>query len=195
MRRALPLFIFLLAGVLLGYVWLRTSRPPAAPHAGAAPTAAGAAATASSGPGGPSAATASAPRANVSSAAVPSAPPASFNPADFPIVAALNGPDSTIAKDLDAMQMVFETWRTHYPHEGNPVGENAEITAALMGDNRLGIVLVPKGHRAVNDRGELCDRWGTPFRFHQLSGAKMEVRSAGPDRRFATGDDVVLTPH
>jgi hypothetical protein len=41
----------------------------------------------------------------------------------------------------------------------------------------------------VNAAGELTDRWGTPFFFHQVSKAQMEVRSAGPDRRMWTADD------
>ena len=40
-------------------------------------------------------------------------------------------------------------------------------------------------------RGELIDRWGTPFFFHQLSREFMQVRSAGPDRRHFTADDVL----
>jgi hypothetical protein len=113
---------------------------------------------------------------------------------DFPIAAALNAPGSTVMRDLDIVRQIFEAWQSNYPREGNPVGENAEITAALMGENRLGLALIPKGHRALNERGELCDRWGTPFRFHQISGTRMEIRSAGPDRRFATEDDAVWTP-
>ena len=120
---------------------------------------------------------------------------AAVNPeTDFPIAAALNAPGSTVQRDLDVLSQLFEAWISNFPREGNPVGENAEITAALMGDNRLGLALIPRGHRALNDQGELCDRWGTPFRFHQLSGTKMEVRSAGPDRKFATEDDAVWTP-
>ena len=114
--------------------------------------------------------------------------------ADFPIAAPLNAPDSNIARDLDIVRQLFETWQSNFPREGNPIGENAEITAALMGRNRLDLALIPPGHRALNEQGELCDRWGTPFRFHQLSGSQMEVRSAGPDRKFATEDDAVLTP-
>lgn len=113
---------------------------------------------------------------------------------DFPIAAPLNAPEADLARDLDILRQLFETWQSNFPRQGNPIGENAEITAALMGANPLGFALVPRGHRAVNDRGELCDRWGTPFRFHQLSGTRMEVRSAGPDRRFGTADDAVLTP-
>jgi hypothetical protein len=124
-------------------------------------------------------------------ATLPSPP---FDPADFPLAAALNAADSTIARDLDILQQLFDAWRTNFPREGNPIGENAEIAAALAGANPLGLTLVPKAHPAFNARGELCDRWGTPFRFHQLSGEHMEVRSAGPDRKFATDDDAVWTP-
>jgi hypothetical protein len=92
------------------------------------------------------------------------------------------------------VRQLFEAWLSNFPREGNPIGENAEITAALTGENRLGLALIPKGHRALNARGELCDRWGTPLRFHQLSGTQMEVRSAGPDRKFGTDDDAMLTP-
>jgi hypothetical protein len=119
---------------------------------------------------------------------------AASSEADFPIAAALNAPNSTLARDLDIVRQIFEAWQSNFPREGNPVGENAEITSALMGENRLGLALIPKDHRAVNSRGELCDRWGTPFRFHQLSGSRMEIRSAGPDQKFLTDDDAVWTP-
>jgi hypothetical protein len=113
---------------------------------------------------------------------------------DYPLAALLNAPNSTIGRDLDAMRQIFENWRSNFPHEGNPVGENVDIAAALTGGNRLGLVIIPKNHPALNARGEVCDRWGTPFRFHQLSGSRMEIRSAGPDRKFATADDAVWTP-
>jgi hypothetical protein len=74
---------------------------------------------------------------------------------------------------------------------GNPVGTNAEITAALRGDNLKQLKLdLPEGS-SVNASGELCDPWGTPWFFHQLSGTKMELRSAGPDRKLYTKDDFV----
>ncbi len=114
---------------------------------------------------------------------------AAFAAEDFPIVAPLNQPGSTLARDLATVAAVLDAWRTNFPREGNPVGENADITAALGGANPLGLVLIPKQHPAINAQGELCDRWGTPFRFHQLSGEHMEIRSAGPDRTFATPDD------
>lgn len=74
---------------------------------------------------------------------------------------------------------------------GNPVGTNAEITAALLGDNLKQLRLeIPEGS-SLNTQGELCDPWGSPWFFHQLSGTRMEIRSAGPDRQHYTEDDFV----
>ncbi|MDO8540834.1 MAG: hypothetical protein Q7S40_10395 [Opitutaceae bacterium] len=117
-----------------------------------------------------------------------------IDPAGFPLAAPLNAPGSTAARDLEALSHILDAWRSNFPRDGNPVGENREITAALTGENTLQLVLIPKRHPAVNAHGELCDRWGTPYRFHQLSGDRMELRSAGPDRKFGTADDVEWSP-
>ena len=103
----------------------------------------------------------------------------------------LNSPAGTIQRDLRILHELFETWQSNFPRSGNPVGENSEITAALSGANPLRFAFLPRGHRAVNTHGELCDRWGTPFRFHPLSGHQMEIRSAGPDQKFGTADDAL----
>ncbi len=92
----------------------------------------------------------------------------------------LNAPASDIASDLRLLNDIFVQYRSA-THGDNPVGENVEITAVLTGRNKLGFSFIPKDHPAINARGELCDRWGTPFFFHQLSGVQMEIRSAGPD--------------
>jgi hypothetical protein len=106
----------------------------------------------------------------------------------------LNAQGGTVQGDLQILGEVFNAWQTNFPRIGNPVGENSDITAALTGTNELKFAFIPARHPAINRRGELCDRWGTPFRFHQLSGRSMEIRSAGPDRKFGTEDDAVFTP-
>jgi hypothetical protein len=74
----------------------------------------------------------------------------------------------------------------------NPVGNNAEITAALMGKNPKQINFIrPDAGLRVNDKGELIDSYGTPFFFHALSGKEMEIRSAGQDKIMWTFDDLV----
>jgi hypothetical protein len=75
---------------------------------------------------------------------------------------------------------------------GNPVGTNPEITKALQGDNPKQISFLKADGNRVNGNGELVDPWGTPYFFHQLSGTEMEIRSAGPDKRMWTGDDLVV---
>ncbi len=109
--------------------------------------------------------------------------------AGSPIADDLNAPGSSLRRDLEILNELFGAFQTNFPRLGNPVGENVEITAALAGANPAQFDFISPRHRAINARGELCDRWGTPFRFHQISGTHMEIRSAGPDRQFATPDD------
>jgi hypothetical protein len=75
---------------------------------------------------------------------------------------------------------------------GNPVGTNPEITRALTGENpkQVNFLNADDGLR-VNADGELVDPWGTPYFFHQLSGAETEIHSAGPDKKMWTADDLV----
>ena len=194
MRRIVVFATLLLVGGVVFYFWPSARRPAAPASAGKT------VAETRPGPGrsGPSSGESTLPPGvrppSVGVGVAAPVPTATQLEADFPIAAPLNAADSTIARDLDIVRQLFEAWLSNFPREGNPIGENAEITAALMGENRLGLALIPKGHRALNDHGELCDRWGTPLRFHQLSGTQMEVRSAGPDRKFGTDDDATLTP-
>lgn len=128
-------------------------------------------------------------------------PPARFSPPPAePAVASageerstladdLNAPTGTVERDLRIVAGLIEGFRSNFLRDGNPTGSNSEITGALAGRNRLALVLLPPDHPAINPKGELCDRWGTPFFFHAESANRMEVRSAGPDRKLWTDDD------
>ncbi|HSY18717.1 MAG TPA: hypothetical protein VK815_10300 [Candidatus Acidoferrales bacterium] len=91
---------------------------------------------------------------------------------------------------LDNARVVMHNYADMFGE--NPVGDNSEITAALMGKNpkQVNFISAESGLR-VNDKGELIDAWGTPFFFHQLSGKLMEIRSAGEDKKMWTFDDQV----
>ena len=52
--------------------------------------------------------------------------------------------------------------------------------------------LGPPAGRGINAAGELVDSWETPCFFHQMSGSKMEIRSAGPGKIMHTADDLML---
>jgi hypothetical protein len=77
--------------------------------------------------------------------------------------------------------------------DGNPVGTNPEITAALSGKNPRGInFLGGETGVKVDSNGNMIDEWGTPYFFHQLSATDMEIHSAGPDKVMWTSDDLVI---
>ena len=71
-------------------------------------------------------------------------------------------------------------------------GENVDIMRHMMGGNERRVALISPDHPAINESGELVDRWGTPFHFHQLSRRQLDVRSAGPDKELWTEDDVLI---
>ena len=94
------------------------------------------------------------------------------------------------ARDLEHVDVMLRDFRTVVGE--NPVGTNAEIMRAIDGANVKQLKLgAPAGHQ-LSPSGELVDRWGTPYFFHQLSGTQMEIRSAGPDRTLWTRDDVSI---
>ncbi len=101
-------------------------------------------------------------------------------------------PDIPIAVQTEMETVKFFLRDFRAALDGNPVGNNVEITKALMGANPKKTRFVLPGDVRVNAKGELIDHWGTSYFFHALSAHKMEVRSAGADRRLWTGDDIVL---
>ena len=137
------------------------------------------------------AAPATAPRAGAPAAPAPAPAVAAEEPSE--LTRGLNAPEMDVQSDLRIVNGLFLAYRGS-THQLDPVGENAELTAALRGRNKLGFAFIPAGCTAVNAKGELCDRWGTPYFFHALGGDRMEIRSAGPDRVMWTADDAVLTP-
>ena len=104
-------------------------------------------------------------------------------------VSTLNSADTTADDDLATIELLFTEFRKH--QGGNPIGENDEITAALLGGNPKHLSYLPGKGPHLNASGQLIDRWGTPYFFHQLSGSQTEIRSAGPDKEMNTADDVV----
>lgn len=138
---------------------------------------------------------------NTVSSVVPGLPMSRGNPTASPAVAVAtppplrqptaNGlPEREGRADLENVQDMFRNFRTRMKE--NPVGTNAEIMKAVMGGNPTNAQLGPPEGQSLNEQGELLDRWGTPYFFHQLSKETMEVRSAGPDRVLWNADDLVV---
>jgi hypothetical protein len=99
-------------------------------------------------------------------------------------------PSPEALKDIEDIQFMLRDFRTRLGD--NPTGTNAEIMKEVMGGNRVQARLGPPEGQKMNDQGELLDRWGAPYFFHQLSRNEMEIRSAGPDKTMWTNDDVVM---
>lgn len=75
---------------------------------------------------------------------------------------------------------------------GLPTAEdNPGFVRALSGANPRQLQILPPDHAAINARGELVDRHGTPYFFHLLAQDAVEVRSAGEDRSMWTEDDEI----
>lgn len=73
----------------------------------------------------------------------------------------------------------------------NPEGDNEDVVAALLGQNKHRLTFLPERVDSIRD-GLLLDRWGTPYFMHPESASHMSLRSAGPDKHLFTDDDVVL---
>jgi hypothetical protein len=97
--------------------------------------------------------------------------------------------NETALDDVQSVVMLLEEFRRAFG--AMPTGElNDEIVRRLQGENPKGIAVLPKTHPAIRE-GELIDRFGTPYRFHPESAWVTTVRSAGPDKKMWTGDDIV----
>jgi hypothetical protein len=71
-----------------------------------------------------------------------------------------------------------------------PLSANEDWAGLLRGQNAARERFLPDQHIALNSQGQLVDRWGTPLFFHTLGGARFELRSAGPDKKLWTADDI-----
>lgn len=120
-----------------------------------------------------------------------SPPPAAFelHPLATALTEGLNQPEKTAQDDLQALAQILYVFRQSFKE--NPIGQNDDVTEALLGANDKHILFLAKEAAPIID-GKLVDRWGTPYWFHPLSGQKMELRSAGPDREMFTSDDILL---
>lgn len=81
-----------------------------------------------------------------------------------------------------------------YLHSGlgdtrRSLGFNEDLVAALTDRTALGDAALPSDHPALR-AGRLLDRWGTPWQIHPRAADAIDVRSAGPDRRLYTPDDL-----
>jgi hypothetical protein len=122
---------------------------------------------------------------------IPRLPPGEVDPALKEQADNLHNEQEPPERDLEIVADFISTYSKGIG--SNPIGDNADITAALTGTQGHKGRVFPQNHRAIRN-GQLIDRWGTPFWFHPNSGNQMEIRSAGPDKQLFTADDIVQNP-
>ncbi|HEY1120304.1 MAG TPA: hypothetical protein VGE67_01835 [Haloferula sp.] len=108
------------------------------------------------------------------------------------IASRLNAADATPKEDLETLDQLVTIFRRTNEGENPSGGENDEIVRQLTGKNDKSVAVLPSKHPALAGNGQLLDRWGTPYYFHPISRDVLGLRSAGPDRKLWTTDDVAL---
>ena len=108
------------------------------------------------------------------------------------IASRLNAVDATPKEDLETLDLLVTIFRRTNEGANPSGGENDEIVRQLTGKNDKSVAVLPSKHAALASNGQLLDRWGTPYYFHPVSRDVLGLRSAGPDRKLWTADDVAL---
>ncbi|NJR41727.1 MAG: hypothetical protein HC767_02725 [Akkermansiaceae bacterium] len=127
-----------------------------------------------------------------------SAPAAQFSQSNRPIKTGdklLMGYADPALSPQNDMQLIAQTISTFFIINKQasqlPLSANGEWAAALNG-RKLGTEpWISTESPALDQQGRLIDRWGTPLHFHSLGGKIWEIRSAGPDRKYWTPDDIL----
>jgi hypothetical protein len=123
--------------------------------------------------------------------AAPKIDPRSIDPEIQKLADRLAEQTQTPLNDLETLGEFIDIYRKSFSQL--PVGSNEDLTAILTGQNpKKGVLFPPDSPMII--KGQLVDRWGTPYWLHPNSGASLEVRSAGPDKNLFTADDVILNP-
>ena len=112
-----------------------------------------------------------------------------------PLAGELNSPSGTGGQDVETLHTLLRQYLVHLGRrQGRPIGNDSDLARVLTGGNPMKLVLLPPSHSALNPDGRLRDRWGTPYFIHPRGRNAFEIRSAGPDRKLFTADDLVANP-
>ena len=93
--------------------------------------------------------------------------------------------------DLTLMSRLMENSLLLLKSAANrPLSANEDWADLFRGRNGAREEFLPSRHIALNADGKLVDRWASPLFFHALGGGRYEIRSAGPDKKLWTSDDL-----
>jgi len=104
--------------------------------------------------------------------------------------------DTTLSDDLQGISRLSLSYITLVKtHANRPIGCNGDLADAFRGKNPYKQRFLSDTHKVFNDEGEMIDRWKTPLFIHPVSAGRWEIRSAGPDQKLWTEDDLQLQPN
>ena len=75
--------------------------------------------------------------------------------------------------------------------QGSPIGNDTDLARALAGLNPMRQYFLPPNHPSLAIPKHIIDRWGSPYFIHPWGHNAYEIRSAGPDRKLFSADDLV----
>ena len=98
---------------------------------------------------------------------------------------------STPENDLKLMAQLMDNFTLLIKSSAKlSMSANEDWAAAFRGLNPARERFLPDDHIALNAQHQLLDRWQTPLFFHALGNHRFDLRSAGPDKKMWTGDDL-----
>ena len=123
-------------------------------------------------------------------------PPPSHKPPPPPrLLEGYADPATPPIEDLKKIRRVITGYFTVVKDTSRfPIGGNADLSAALRGENPNRETYLPEGHPVFSEDGLLIDRWKSALVVHPEAWGQIELRSPGPDKISYTEDDLVLTP-
>jgi hypothetical protein len=117
--------------------------------------------------------------------------PGAAAPGDLMLLNYAN-PASPPQDDLILMSRAIASFLLISKQAGDrPLSANEEWSAALRGNRPGTEPWISNKSVALDSRNRLIDRWGTPLHFHALGGKQWEIRSAGPDKKMWSDDDLL----
>ena len=104
----------------------------------------------------------------------------------------LHSSDTDGKVDVSALQATLTGLAQSLQGNLPPIGDDRDLARALLGRTRDGLAFLPVDSPAYDaSTGHLKDRWGTPYFVHPRGPRDFEIRSAGPDQKLFTPDDLV----
>jgi len=131
----------------------------------------------------------------VESGETPGAPATEESPHGDRILEGYGREGATPQSDIESVSRLLDIFQLLVKSNGAlPLGSNEDIVSALTGNNPHRMEFLSTNHPAIDAKGRLVDRWKSPLYFHPVSRDELEIRSAGPDQRMWTEDDIHRNP-